>query len=188
MPSRRAPAAGRLSQAGSCSGSGAAFARREFTAGSSLLRWRRRRGSGRATCRPSRMRASSSSRARSTPKGFFAPTPTTSASRASSSSTNTTLASVTRGLRRHLPSSRYDLGGRGATGLPQPSSSLYLPARSGRRFCPSHPAHREIDHTPRQPSGETRGRDPRPPRHPRALLALGSPAERVGEKPLRGRA
>jgi hypothetical protein len=109
LPSRQAIPAGRLSEAGSCSSSGAAFARREPAAGSSLPRWQRKRESGRATCRPSRRSASSSYRARSTPRVSFAPTPTTSASTASFTSTSTTRASTPTRRLRHLPSSSYGL-------------------------------------------------------------------------------
>jgi hypothetical protein len=129
LPCRQAIPAGRLSAARSCSSSGAAFARRELAAGSSLPRWQRKRESGRATCRPSRRSASSSSRARSTPRVSFAPTPTTSASTASFSSTSTTLASAPTRLLRHLPSSSYELGLCGRTALPPQSSSSRLPAR-----------------------------------------------------------
>src|SRR5205807_1941077 len=54
---------GKLSEARSCSSSGAPFAKREFAAGSSSPKWRRRHESERATCRRSRTNASSSYRA-----------------------------------------------------------------------------------------------------------------------------
>jgi hypothetical protein len=207
LPSRQAIPAGRLSEAGSCSSSGAAFARRELAAGSSLPRWRRKRESGRATCRPSRRSASSSSRAQSTPRGSFAPTPTTSASTASFSSTSTTLASAPTRLLQHRPSSSYELGLCGRTALSPQSSSSRLPARclrgnwAGRRRgpparaqprrqrpepLPRPPRARRDRPAPRQPTDETGRRSPRTPRHPRALLALGPRAERAGKTRLRG--